>query len=71
VFKVLCSGLCYHVTWEINTYMSKVLVASIFYPEDGGSRFLCNVGTYQTIHHIENDSMFILPALRSPILTCC
>ena len=46
VFKMLSSGFWYHVIWEINTNISKESFASIFYPEDGGRRFLCNMGTY-------------------------
>jgi hypothetical protein len=30
----------------VNTVMSEELVASIFYSEDAGSRFVCNMGTY-------------------------
>jgi hypothetical protein len=43
---MLFSGFWCHVTWDINTDISKESVASIFYPEDGGSRFLCSMGTY-------------------------
>jgi len=60
-------GCDYHVTWEINTDISKESFASIFYPEDGSS--VIWVLIYQTIwHHIQYDSIFIVSAMRTPML---
>ena len=71
VFKVLSSWLWYHVTWEINTDISKEPVAFILWMEAVGSSVIW-VLTYQTTwHHIQNDSIFIVPAMRTRMFMCC
>jgi hypothetical protein len=42
----------HYVIWQIFTYVSETLTASIINPEDGGRKFVRNTGIYLEFHMV-------------------